>query len=167
MPGRPVKVAQTKLNLLEKFYLPGILVGLTVTARHFFRNLLRPSKVVTIRYPEEKRHISPRWRGKHRLMVRPDGELACVACMMCATACPALCIEIEAEEHPDPRVEKVAKSYTVDFIRCVECGLCAEACPVDAVRLDSGVTAVAVDDRAQTLYDKEHLMSFWQEQKRD
>jgi NADH-quinone oxidoreductase subunit I len=58
--------------------------------------------------------------------------------MLCSTVCPARCIEIEAEEVDDPRIEKRASSFIIDMSRCVFCGLCVEACPCDAIRMDTG-----------------------------
>ncbi|MGH7565096.1 MAG: hypothetical protein ACREK5_11845, partial [Gemmatimonadota bacterium] len=77
---------------LEKIYLPRVIQGLGVTIRNFLKNLARPSRLPTIKYPEERRDYGYRFRGRHYLKKRPSGEPRCVACMMCATACPADCI---------------------------------------------------------------------------
>jgi len=80
-------------RLGERLYLP-LVAGLLVTLRHFARNLF--GKLPTIQYPEERRNYSHRFRGHHILTTRPDGSVRCVACYLCAQACPAECIHIEA-----------------------------------------------------------------------
>ena len=102
---------------------------------------------MTINYPEEKRHVSARWRGRHRLTRRDNGFLSCVACYMCETVCPSKCIHIEAGEHPDLSVEKYPVVFNIDELRCVFCGLCVEACPKDAIRMDTGVISMAYTSR--------------------
>ncbi len=117
------------------WYLPGILMGMVWTMKNMIVNLFNKSEMLTLNYPEEKFEYSPRFRGNHVLTVKKDGSLRCTACMLCATACPAQCIDIHAAEHDDPEVEKYPISYSIDMLRCVYCGMCEEACPVDAVRM--------------------------------
>jgi len=119
----------------QKWYLPGILTGLGITAKHMFKNMFNKNKMITLNYPEEKYEYSPRFKGNHVLTVKKDGSLRCTACMLCATNCPAECISITASEHEDPTVEKYSIKYEIDILRCVFCGFCEEACPVDAVRM--------------------------------
>ncbi len=117
------------------WYLPPIVSGLMLTLHKMIKNLLHRKEMLTLNYPEEKFEYSPRFRGNHVLTVKKDGSLRCTACMLCATACPAECITIEASEHQDPSVEKYPIKYEIDMLRCVFCGLCEEACPVDAIRM--------------------------------
>ena len=130
-----------QLSFAERIFLPDILRGLRITLRHFFANIFLwgQRQVVTISYPETKRPVSPRWRGRHRLTVREDGTPRCTACFLCATACPAKCINIEAGEHPDSEVEKFPVRYEIDTLQCIYCGMCIEACPCDAIRMDTYV----------------------------
>ncbi|HJZ11084.1 MAG TPA: NADH-quinone oxidoreductase subunit I, partial [Acidobacteriota bacterium] len=139
-----------KRSLWEKIYLPEIARGLSVTARHFGKNMvyhvarmigLKPAErvSVTYQYPEERRPLSPRLRTLHRLTKREDGSPRCVACMMCETICPARCIYIVGEDHPDPNIEKRPVRFDIDLGVCVFCGLCVEACPEDAIRMDTGI----------------------------
>ena len=142
-----VKKVQRLDGIRESLYLPAIFIGFRLTIKHFWRNLFGSRDVVTINYPEEKREVSERWRGRHRLTRRENGFLSCVACYMCETVCPSKCIHIEAGEHPDLSVEKYPVVFNIDELRCVFCGLCVEACPKDAIRMDTGVISMAHTSR--------------------
>jgi len=152
-----VKVVSVQRGLWEALYLPELLRGLALTLRHFFVNTFGSRKIVTVRYPEEKRVYPPRFRGVHRLMRREDGSVRCVACMLCSTVCPANCIHIVAGERPDGDVEKHPVSFEIDELVCVVCGLCVEACPCDALRMDSGRHFPPVRRRHEALLQKEDL----------
>ncbi len=144
-----------RYSLAERLYLP-LVGGLWVTLRHFVRNLLGRGKTYTIQYPEERRAYSHRYRGHHILTTRPDGSLRCVACFLCATACPAECIHIEAGEHPDVNIEKYPVVYDIDMLRCVFCGYCVDACPEEAIVMSNNHD-MAYFDRAQSVVSKEEL----------
>jgi len=122
-----------KLTLLERLYIPEIVKGMGVTIRHLLRNIVRIRNLPTILYPERRRDYSDRFRGKHILTTRADGTLKCVACYMCAEACPAECITIVAGEHPKIAYEKYPVVFDIDMLRCVFCGFCVDACPKDAI----------------------------------
>ena len=122
-------------KLWVRTYIPAILTGMGVTIRHLVRNLARRSRMPTIENPEVKRDYSPRFRGRHYLKKRPNGDPRCVACYMCATACPADCIFIVAGEHPDPAIEKYPVEFVIDGLRCIYCGYCVDACPEDAIAM--------------------------------
>ena len=96
------------------------------------------SAAITVQYPEEKWLYPDTYRGRHRLTLKIDDTVQCTACYLCATACPAECIYIEAGEYADNSVEKFPIRYEIDTLRCVYCGYCVEACPCDAIRMDSG-----------------------------
>jgi NADH-quinone oxidoreductase subunit I len=123
----------TRLTLLQRLYIPEILRGMAVTLRHLTRNLARMRNLPTIQYPDQRRKYSGRFRGKHILKAREDGTLKCVACYMCAQACPAECITIVAGEHPKIAYEKYPVVFDIDMMRCVFCGFCVDACPKDAI----------------------------------
>ena len=148
-----VRVVGRPDSLEQRVYLPEVIRGLGVTAKHFFANLFSRKYTVTVQYPEEKVKYPDRNRGLHRLMLRDDGQVRCVACMLCPTVCPAHCITIVPEETGNKN-EKRPRIFEIDELRCVVCGLCVEACPCDAIRMDSGVHAPAVDFRGDAIQTK-------------
>ena len=144
----------------DKLYLPAIYDGFKVTFKHLFENVNDINAVDTLAYPEEQpTDISSRYRGLHRLTHRLDGSEACVACFMCATACPSDCISIEAEARLDGQDEKRPKSFFLDTLECVFCGYCVEACPCDAIRMDTGIFSLTGASREDFVMDKEKLLS--------
>lgn len=162
----------------ETTFLAATAKGLGITIKHFARNLFLPmrkaadrskagaptdeawrNEIETVQYPEEKVTYPERFRGLHRLMLRDNGAVRCVACMCCPTVCPAHCITIVPEESTDPRIEKRPAIFEIDELRCVVCGLCVEACPCDAIRMDSGEHARPVEDRARAIESKESMMT--------
>lgn len=135
-----------------RLYLPEVFRGLATTLRHLFR------KKVTVQYPEEKRVLRiDNYRGVHRLNRDEQGRVACVACFMCSTACPANCIHIEAGEAPWPDREKYPVKFEIDELRCIYCGMCEYACPVDAIELTPEYHLVG-RTRAEMIFDKEKLL---------
>ena len=72
------------IGLAEALYLPAIASGVATTIKHIF------GAKQTRQYPEELPEIPPNYRGVHRLNRDEQGRVKCVACMLCATACPAL-----------------------------------------------------------------------------
>lgn len=163
-------VERPELNFWEKIYFPEIIRGILITSRHFWRNLFFHTMhafglfrgiqaAVTIMYPEYRRLSPSRSRTRHRLMKRADGSPRCVACMMCETVCPARCIYIVAEEHPDPTIEKRPASFDIDLGKCVYCGFCVEACPEDAIRMDTKIINTSAYSRAEMLLDITELLN--------
>jgi len=145
-------------SLSQRTYLPEVAKGLGMTIRRFFENVFTRKHTVTVEYPEETVPYADRFRGLHRLMKREDGEVRCVACMLCPTACPANCITIVAEDTGNG-IEKRPKIFEIDELRCVVCGLCVEACPCDAIRMDTKEHASAVDFRGDGVLGKVDLLS--------
>ena len=119
----------TKLDLFGA--AAGIAKGMTVT----LKEMLSPT--VTEYYPDEPAKFEQRFRGVHVLQRDANGMEKCVACFLCAAACPSNCIYIEAAENTErERIsggERYAKVYNIDYNRCIFCGYCVEACPTDAI----------------------------------
>src|SRR2546427_9785382 len=109
------------------------LKGFAVTFGQIFK------KPITQQYPEYKRPVYPRFRGRHRLHRHQNGLEKCVGCSLCAAACPADCIRVVAAENtPDTRVSpgaRYARIYEINMRRCIFCGYCELACPFDAITL--------------------------------
>ena len=153
------RIAPPKLKWHEQTYIPQIFGGLAVTTKHIFDVAVR-GKYVTEQYPEEQHIPSANYRGVHRLNKDENGRIKCVACMLCATACPAHCIDIVGATAPetwDDR-EKYPESFVIDELRCIYCGMCEEACPVDAIEL-TGLYDLTGMSREQMIYDKTKLLS--------
>jgi len=153
-------IAEPQLGLSGRMYLPMFVQGLSTTMKHLGRSL--SGKVVTVSYPDQEPEISAPliYRGVHRLNRDEEGRVKCVACFLCATACPAHCIDILAAESPWPDREKYPQSFTIDELRCIYCGMCEEACPVDAIELTS-LYNMTGRSREEMIFDKEKLLSVY------
>ena len=156
LTNRAKQVERKPMSLLEKIYLPAIMKGMFITFKHIFK------KKATINYPEKKRPFSPVFRGLHVLNRDAQGRENCTACGLCAVACPAEAITMEAAERKSGeenlyREEKYAAKYEINMLRCIFCGLCEEACPKDAIYL-SETFAPANFERKGFIYGKEDLL---------
>ena len=110
---------------------------------------------VTIQYPEKKAYLSPRCRGRIVLSRDPDGGERCVACYLCAVACPVGCIALQATE--DEHGRRYPAFFRINFSRCIFCGLCEEACPTYAIQLTPDFE-MGEYDRQEMVYEKEDLL---------
>src|SRR3972149_2706927 len=125
-----------------------------------FRNLLRPT--VTEDYPDAPPPSEQRFRGLHVWQRDEAGMEKCVACFLCAAACPSNCIYIEAADNTSERRisagERDATVYNIDYNRCIFCGYCVEACPTDAITHghDFELASYNVTD---LIYRKEQLLA--------
>jgi NADH-quinone oxidoreductase subunit I len=154
-------VEEPEFGFWEATFLPAIISGLRTTFKHISKN--RP---VTQQYPEVKPNLPLHYRGVHRLNRDEQGRVKCVACMLCATACPADCIAIEAAPAPPdwPDRDKYPATFELDELRCIYCGMCEEACPVDAIEL-THIYDVTSETRQEMLYQKDKLLAVYDETK--
>ena len=129
--------------------------GFGVTFKQIFK------KPITQQYPEYKRPLYPRFRGRHRLHLHQNGLEKCVGCSLCAAACPADCIRVvPAENTEENRVsagERYARIYEINMSRCIFCGYCELACPFDAITLGNEYE-ISEYSRDDLIYTKEMLL---------
>jgi NADH-quinone oxidoreductase subunit I len=139
-----------------------MLKGMLTTLKHTGR----PAE--TVSYPEVKRPVSPKYRGRHRLhktKMEVNGQQKeverCIGCHLCAAACPSQAIYVEAADNnpdsPNSPGERFAVHYEINMLRCIFCGYCEEACPVDAIKLGSEYE-LADTNRHALVYTKQMLL---------
>ena len=109
----------------------------------------------TVLYPEVKPDIPARWRGRIILSRDPDGGERCVACYLCAVACPVACIALQADE--DEHGRRYPAFFRINFSRCIFCGYCEEACPTYAIQLTPDFE-MGEYARQNLVYEKEDLL---------
>ncbi|HTJ48664.1 MAG TPA: NADH-quinone oxidoreductase subunit I [Cyclobacteriaceae bacterium] len=149
-------VSDKRMTFAERIYLPAVLSGITITIKHLFR------KKATISYPEVKREFSQVYRGQHVLKRDDKGAERCTACGLCAVACPAEAITMNAAERKKGeeglyREEKYAATYEINMLRCIFCGLCEEACPKEAIFLTDRMVPTDFG-RDSFIYGKDKLV---------
>ena len=141
--------------------IAGIAKGMSVTLREMF------APTVVENYPDGKGPMKgavfqERFRGLHVLQRDENGLEKCVACFLCAAACPSNCIYIEAAENTEENrisgAERYAKVYNIDYNRCIFCGYCVEACPTDAITHGHGFE-LATYNASNLVYRKEQLLA--------
>ena len=136
------------------------MAGYGVTMASFFR------PTVTEQYPREPARVMPRFHGRHQLNRYDDGLEKCVGCELCAWACPADAIFVEAASNtPDEQYsagERYGRVYQINYLRCIFCGLCIEACPTRALTMTNEYE-LADNNRADLIFTKEQLLAPLQE----
>jgi len=132
-----------------------MLKGLLTTFREMF------DKPVTIQYPEQKRPVRQRFKGRHVLHRHDNGLEKCIGCALCAAACPADAIFVEAAQNTDAERyspgERYASTYEINLMRCIYCGFCEDACPTEAIVLGHDYE-LAFTERSASIYTKEMLI---------
>ncbi len=147
-----------EMSFIDRLYLPAIVKGMFITMKHFLF-----TKAYTVEYPEERKPIAPRFRGRHVMKRDEMGRERCTACYCCQYSCPAECINIEAAEvtgdirnnHPE---DKYARVFEIELLRCIFCGFCQEACPKAAIYLEEFYELADYDDRSKYLLTKKEMM---------
>ncbi len=129
--------------------LIGVLDSIRIAFLHLFRSR------ATIQYPDERNFLSARWRGRIILTRDPDGSERCVACYLCAVACPVDCIYLQAAEDSSDR--RYPEFFRINFSRCIFCGFCEDACPTYAIQLIPDLELCEYD-RQNLVYEKEDLL---------
>jgi NADH-quinone oxidoreductase subunit I len=138
-PGGRVEQETAMLSVLRTLWL---------TFLHLFR------RRETIRYPEVKPYLPPRFRGRIVLSRDPDGEERCVSCYLCAVACPVDCISLQKTEE---KGRWYPEHFRINFSRCIFCGYCEEACPTYAIQLTPDFE-MSEYERPNLIYEKEDLL---------
>jgi NADH-quinone oxidoreductase subunit I len=126
-----------------------LIKGLALTFKTLFRTR------TTLRYPEEKKVMSERWRGRPCLLKGEDGRELCVACGICARACPAQVIKVTPGKREDNT--RYPAVFELDLGRCIFCGFCAQSCPKKAIKM-SRAYELATGDKKKLLLNKEDLL---------
>ena len=137
-------------EFFDSLLLRELVKGLALTGRYAF------SRKITIRYPEEKTPMSPRFRGLHALRRYPNGEERCIACKLCEAVCPALAITIESEQREDGT--RRTTRYDIDLTKCIFCGLREESCPVDSI-VETHILEYHGEQRGDLYYTKPMLLA--------
>jgi NADH-quinone oxidoreductase subunit I len=160
-------VKREKLTFWERLYLPALLGGFKITARHLWNTVFRGQntarRVSDGYYPEVPWTVGPGYRGAPYLVRDQDGNTKCVSCQLCEFICPPKAIAITppgpAGPPADrPNAEKMPLEFEINMLRCIFCGFCQEVCPEDAIFLLKDYSLNGLT-REEMIYNKEKLLA--------
>lgn len=137
-------------SFMENLYLPEIFKALWYSFKQIF------SPTVTMSYPEEKWDPPAIFRGRP-VLVEDNGKERCVACGLCARACPPLAISMQANEDADDPKERYPDFFEINMLRCIYCGYCEEVCPEEAIVMSKDYDIV-FESREEAVYDMQRLL---------
>ncbi len=141
---------ERQLDFWGKLYFPEVFKGMWFSFKHIFK----PS--VTLEYPEEKVVLGPEFRGRP-VLVAENGKERCVACGLCARACPPFAISMQAAEVEDDQKERYPETFEIDMLRCIFCGFCEEVCPEEAIVM-SPEYDMNFSNREDAVFGKDRLV---------
>jgi NADH-quinone oxidoreductase subunit I len=143
-------IKNSDLTLFEKTYIPQIVKGLALTLKQVFRPKF------TRQYPEEKWFPPPSFRGRPVLVLEDNGVERCVACGLCSRVCPALAIEVQANE-TELLKERFPEKFEINMVRCIFCGFCEEVCPEEAIVMSDEFELV-FKSQEEAVFGKDKLL---------
>ncbi len=138
------------LNIIEKTYLPQIIKGMVLTLKQIFKPKF------TRQYPEQKWETPSSFRGRPVLVLEDSGTERCVACGLCSRVCPALAIEVQANE-TDLEKERYPEKFEINMVRCIFCGFCEEVCPEEAIVMSNEYELV-FKSQEEAIFGKDKLL---------
>lgn len=138
------------LTFLEKTYIPQIAKGLLLTLKQVFKPKF------TRQYPEEKWASPASFRGRPVLVLEENGTERCVACGLCSRVCPALAIEVQANE-TELEKERYPEKFEINMVRCIFCGFCEEVCPEEAIVMSDEFELV-FKSQDEAIFGKDKLL---------